>query len=80
MRFAASDLQGVRHGLSSDRASMCLACGARMADCLIRTGSTRCHDCRDARTPLRADLVEGWDRRLRLVPDVDPAHELPSAA
>jgi hypothetical protein len=51
-----------------------------MADCLIRTGSTRCHDCRDARTPLRADLVEGWDRRLRLVPDVDPAHELPSAA
>ena len=62
------------------RASICLACGALMADCLIRTGSPRCHDCRDAHAPLRADLVEDPGRRLRLVPPIEPGHELPRAA
>jgi hypothetical protein len=51
-----------------------------MADCLIRTASPRCHDCRDARAPLRADLVEGRARHLRLVPPLEPASDLPKAA
>jgi hypothetical protein len=65
---------------AASRISICLACGARMADCLIRTGSPRCHDCRDAHAPLRADLVEDRGRRLRLVPQVEAAQELPRAA
>jgi hypothetical protein len=68
------------HFATSHRISPCLACGARIADCLIRAGSPRCHDCRDAHAPLRSDLVEGRGRRLRLVPDVEPARELPRAA
>jgi hypothetical protein len=37
---------------------MCLACGGRIAPVLVRAASPRCIDCRDARAPLRADLVE----------------------
>ena len=79
MSFVAADYEGTRHEAASHRVSMCLACGARMADCLIRTGSPRCHDCRDARTPLRADLVAGRRPSLRLVPPL-PAEELRKAA
>jgi hypothetical protein len=35
----------------------CLACGGPMADCLGECGSLRCHDCRAAHKPLRADLA-----------------------
>jgi hypothetical protein len=52
-----------------------------MAATLMRAGSLRCHDCRDANVPLREDLVEP---RLRLVPPVADdylhGHELPAAA
>jgi hypothetical protein len=51
------------------RNSICLACGAEMAPCLVRAASVRCHDCRDEHTPLRADLVE---RRLVLVHSAEP--------
>jgi hypothetical protein len=78
--FAALDFQGTRHELVSDRVATCLACGGRMADCLIRTASPRCHDCRDARAPLRADLVERRGRHLRLVPQPEPVYDLPKAA
>lgn len=77
MSFVTSDYQGTRHEQVSGRVAICLACGDRMADCLVRTASTRCHDCRAAHAPLRADLVEG--RRLRLVWPT-PAHDLPKAA
>jgi hypothetical protein len=80
MSFAVLDYQGTRHELASSRLATCLACGNRMADCLIRTASPRCHDCRDAHAPLRADLVEGRTRHLRLVPQPEPAYELPKAA
>ena len=80
MSFAAFANRETPRDLGPDRLSMCLACGARMADCLIRTGSPRCHDCRDAHAPLRADLVLGGSRRPRLVPDLEPAYELPRAA
>jgi hypothetical protein len=43
---------------TKNRLSTCLACGAQMADCLTRTASLRCHDCRDARAPLHAELVD----------------------
>lgn len=42
-----------------DRLATCLACGRRMAPCLVRAASPRCHDCRDSHAPLRADLFEG---------------------
>jgi hypothetical protein len=35
----------------------CLACGEPMAECLGECGSLRCHDCRAAHKPLRADLA-----------------------
>jgi hypothetical protein len=73
------DYQGTRHELASSRVATCLACGGRMADCLVRTASPRCHDCRDARVPLRGDLVEGTGRVLRLVPR-EPERALPKAA
>jgi len=41
------------------RLATCMACGRRMAPCLVRAASPRCHDCRDSRAPLRADLFEG---------------------
>ncbi len=63
------------------RLHTCLACGDEMAATLMRAGSVRCHDCRDANVPLREDLVEP---RLRLVPPVADdylhGHELPAAA
>jgi len=80
MSSAAFDFQGTRLELASAHVATCLACGARMADCLIRTASPRCHDCRDAGAPLRADLVEGRGRHLRLVPQPEPRHDLPKAA
>ena len=80
MSLATVDYLGTRHELASDRVATCLACGGRMADCLIRTASPRCHDCRDARAALRADLVEGLGRHLRLVPQPEPAYDLPKAA
>ena len=51
-----------------------------MADCLIRTGSPRCHDCRDAQAPLRVELVQGRGRRLHVVPQPEPSRNLPKAA
>jgi hypothetical protein len=80
MSFATVDYEGTRHELACDHVSTCLACGARMADCLIRTASPRCHDCRDARAPLRADLVEDRRRHLWLVPQPEPVYDLPKAA
>jgi hypothetical protein len=44
-----------------------------MAPCLVRAGSPRCHDCRDANAPLRADLVEGEGVVLPLVRRESPA-------
>jgi hypothetical protein len=35
----------------------CFACGKAMAPVLWQAGSVRCHDCRAARAPLRADRV-----------------------
>lgn len=40
------------------RNATCLACGAGMAPSLVLAASLRCHDCRDADAPLRAELVE----------------------
>jgi hypothetical protein len=80
MSFAAFDNGETPRDLGPDRVSTCLACGARMADCLVRTGSPRCHDCRDAQAPLRAELVLGTARRLRPVPELEPADDLPKAA
>jgi hypothetical protein len=80
MSSTASDLRETRRAQSFEHAATCLACGARMADCLVRTGSPRCHDCRDTDAPLRADLVLAASRRLRLVPDAEPADLLPRAA
>jgi hypothetical protein len=37
---------------------ICLACGDPLSPALERSGSLRCHDCRDAGAPLRSDLVE----------------------
>jgi hypothetical protein len=44
--------------MRSEETHTCLSCGTTMAACLRRTGSLRCHDCRDANAPLRAELVE----------------------
>jgi len=50
--------------------SICLACGDALSPALARSVSLRCHDCRDAGTPIRAELVERTQglsrRRLRL--------------
>jgi hypothetical protein len=40
------------------RLSICLACGEPLADTLEHAASPRCHDCRSAHAPLRADLLE----------------------
>jgi hypothetical protein len=40
------------------RLVVCLACGGRVAPCLVRAASPRCHDCRERQAPLRAELVE----------------------
>jgi hypothetical protein len=49
-----------------------------MADCLIRTASLRCHDCRDARAPLRNDLVDASAAlaTILLVSDLGDAGEV----
>ena len=36
---------------------VCLACGGPLAPLLFFTGSVRCQDCRDAKAPLRVELV-----------------------
>jgi hypothetical protein len=50
--------------------SICLACGDALSPALARSASLRCHDCRDAGAPIRAELVERtqglWQRRFRL--------------
>ena len=62
------------------RHSTCMACGGQIAPCLVRAGSPRCHDCRDAKAPLRADLVEPRGH-LHLVSSVDYNRQhLPEAA
>jgi hypothetical protein len=38
--------------------NLCLSCGDALPPALDRSGSLRCHDCRDANVPLRDDLVE----------------------
>jgi len=53
--------------------SICLACAEPLSAALERTASLRCHDCRDADAPLRAELVDPpqvlrQKRRLRLRP------------
>jgi len=39
------------------RKSICLACGDALSPALERSASLRCHDCRDACAPIRADLL-----------------------
>jgi hypothetical protein len=50
--------------------SICLACGDTLSPALARSASLRCHDCRDAAAPIRADLLERlpghFRRRLKL--------------
>jgi hypothetical protein len=36
----------------------CFACGGVLPPLLFFTGSVRCQDCRDAKAPLRVELVE----------------------
>jgi hypothetical protein len=43
--------------------SICLACGTPTAVCLQQVGSLRCHDCRAANAPLRAEFVEPKAKR-----------------
>jgi hypothetical protein len=63
------------------RHSTCMACGGEIAPCLARAGSPRCHDCRDSKAPLRADLVEPRGRHLHLVSSIDYSRQhLPKAA
>jgi hypothetical protein len=38
-------------------AHLCAACGRPIADSLSRLGSVRCHDCRDADVPIRAEVA-----------------------
>jgi|GraSoiStandDraft_41_1057321.scaffolds.fasta_scaffold9216415_1 hypothetical protein len=50
---------------------VCLACKRELAPCLQRTGSLRCHDCRDAGAAIPAEVRQGRPivtalRRLRL--------------
>jgi hypothetical protein len=44
----------------------CLACGVELSPSLERSGSLRCHDCRDVDAPLRSDLVGQPERRRRI--------------
>jgi hypothetical protein len=37
--------------------TICLACGEALPPALERSASLRCHDCRDAAAPIRAELV-----------------------
>jgi hypothetical protein len=50
--------------------SICLACGDALSPALERFASLRCHDCRDAGAPIRAELLARmpglFRRRLRL--------------
>jgi hypothetical protein len=40
---------------------VCLACGEPLAPTLALAAAVRCHDCRAAAAPLRAELVRGDD-------------------
>jgi len=63
------------------RLTTCLACGGPIASSLAWAGSPRCHDCRDAKAPLRAELVEPQTGHLHLVRPVDySGQHLPRAA
>jgi hypothetical protein len=57
MYFVAPRNEGRENGMPGQLA-ICLACGGEMAPCLVRAASPRCHDCRERKAPLRADLVE----------------------
>jgi hypothetical protein len=57
MYFVALRNEDPENGMPRQLA-ICLACGGEMAACLVRAASPRCHDCRDRRAPLLADLVE----------------------
>lgn len=70
--------------MSSLGGIICLACGRELPDSLRWTASLRCHDCRDANAPLRADFGR-WEReyrsmRLRLETLRRPSSEAPTAA
>jgi hypothetical protein len=58
-RFAPSDaLDIVHHVERPPRSGICFSCGDDLSDPLRRSGSLRCHDCRDACAPLDPELVE----------------------
>jgi hypothetical protein len=46
--------------------SICLSCGAELSPPLDRSGSLRCHDCRDAAAPICEALLAATEARLRL--------------
>lgn len=46
--------------------SVCLACGTALPPALERSASLRCHDCRDADAPIRAELLARMPGLLRL--------------
>jgi hypothetical protein len=45
--------------------SICLACGDGLSPALARSASLRCHDCRDAGAPIRADQLARMRRPIR---------------
>ena len=65
-------------GMTS-RNTTCLACGDCIAPSLAVVASLRCHDCRDAHAPLRADLVEPSGAIVHLA-RLAPPRELRTAA
>ena len=78
MYFVAPRKEDRENGMPR-RLVVCLACGGKMAPCLVRGGSPRCHDCREHQAPLRADLVEP---ALALLPrsDIDTGRDAQLAA
>jgi len=55
----------VRVETAPQSTSICLACGDDLSPALARSTSLRCHDCRDAGAPIRADLLARMPRPLR---------------
>jgi hypothetical protein len=49
-----------QHGGQPEGNDVCIDCGGPIADCLVRLGSLRCHDCR-----------EGATSRMSLAPDAN---------
>jgi hypothetical protein len=68
-----------RENRTPSRIAICLACGAEMAPCLVRAASLRCHDCRERRALLRADLVEP-PLALPTLTDIDAGRDARLAA